>query len=268
MISADVIPNHNPHVRAHYHFLATGERRDANWYRTLNQQDEVEDTSNLMGIFDLMNPNADGDAVQDDGGESAHIGEADHEADDCDDEREDDDDDEIDENKSVNDDDENEDVLKNNFLTAIEAFSEDEIKRVESDFHSYKKSVTSFTKKLQNVETMKAETFTKALHSFQSEIIAATRSQEKRSTDTRAKRVQIETRIQSSWVNGISKRSSTKRRSGSKEETWRTCSFCLPKSKKMKKAHHHSLSKSVSANRGAEKRTEMEIYFVPFPYIL
>ena len=69
-----------------------------------------------------MKPNADSDAVQDDVGESAHIGEADHEADDCDDERENDDDDEIDENESVNDDDENEDVLKNNFLTAIEAF--------------------------------------------------------------------------------------------------------------------------------------------------
>ena len=129
----------------------------------------------------------------------AHIGEADHEADDCDDEREDDDDDEIDENESVNDDDENEDVLKNNFLTAIEAFSEDVIKRVESDFYYYKKSVTSFTKKFQNVEIMKAE------------------------ADTRAKHVQIETLIQSSLVNGISKRSSTKRRSGSKENTWITC---------------------------------------------
>ena len=48
---------------------------------------------------------------------------------------------------SVNDDDENKDVLKNNFLTAIKAFSEDVIKRVESDFYYYKKSVTSFTKK-------------------------------------------------------------------------------------------------------------------------
>ena len=83
-----------------------------------------------MGIFDFMKPNADRDAVQDDGGESAHIGEADHEADDCDDEREDDcddereddDDDENDGNECVNDDDENEDVLKNNFPTAIEAF--------------------------------------------------------------------------------------------------------------------------------------------------
>ena len=166
VVSADVIPNHNPNVRAHYHFLATGERRVANWYRAFNQQDEVEDTSNLMGIFDFMKPNADSDAVQDGRGESAHISEAYHEADDCDDEREDDDDDEIDENESVNDDDENEDVLKNNFLTAIEAFTEDIIKQVESDFHYYKKSVTSFTKKLQNVETMKAETFTKALHSF------------------------------------------------------------------------------------------------------
>ena len=63
VVSADVIPNHNPHVRAHYHFLATGERRDANWYRALNQQDEVEDTTNLMGIFDFMKPNADRDAV-------------------------------------------------------------------------------------------------------------------------------------------------------------------------------------------------------------
>ena len=102
---------------------------------------------------------------------------------------------------SVNDYDENEDVLKNNFLTAIEAFSEDAIKRVESDFYYYKKSVTSFTKKFQNVETMKAE------------------------TDTRAKHVQIETLIQSSWVNGTSKRSSTKRCSVSKEKTWRTCFF-------------------------------------------
>ena len=99
VVCADVIPNHNPHVRAHYHFLATGERRDANWYRALNQQDEVEDTSNLTGIFDFMKPNADRDAVQDDGSESAHIVEADLEADDCDDEREDDDDDEIDENE-------------------------------------------------------------------------------------------------------------------------------------------------------------------------
>ena len=74
VLSADVIPNHNPQVRAHYHFLATGERRDANWYRALNQQDVVEDTSNLTGIFDFMKPNADSDAVQDDGGESAHIG--------------------------------------------------------------------------------------------------------------------------------------------------------------------------------------------------
>ena len=31
-------------------------------------------------------------------------------------------------------------------------------------------------------------------------------------------------------------------------------SFCLPKSKKVKKVHPHSLSKSVSANRGAEKK--------------
>ena len=80
----------------------------------------------------------------------------------------------------MNDDDENEDVLKNNFLTAIEAFSEDVIKGAESDFHWYKKSVTSFTKKLQNVETMKAETFTKVLHSFQSEIIVATKKDRKK----------------------------------------------------------------------------------------
>ena len=37
-------------------------------------------------------------------------------------------------------------------------------------------------------------------------------------------------------------------------------SFCLPKSKKVKKVHPHSLSKSVSANRGAEKSTEMNRY--------
>ena len=37
----------------------------------------------------------------------------------------------------VNDDDENDDVLKNNFLTAIDAFSEVVIKRVESEFHYY-----------------------------------------------------------------------------------------------------------------------------------
>ena len=80
---------------------------------------------------------------------------------------------------SVNDDDENEDVLKNNFLT----IDFQKFKRVESDFHYYKKSVTSFTKKLQNVETMKAETFTKALHSFQSEIIAATKKVARKKVD-------------------------------------------------------------------------------------
>ena len=84
---------------------------------------------------------------------------------------------------SVNGDDENEDVLENNFFTAIEAFPDDVIKRVESDFHYYKKIVTSFTKKLQNVETMKAETSTKALHSFQSEIIAATKKGRKKKVD-------------------------------------------------------------------------------------
>ena len=68
---------------------------------------------------------------------------------------------------------------------------------------------------------MKAETFTKALHSFQSDIIVATKKGRKKKDRLIhvQKHVQIETLIQSSWVKGISKRSSTKRRSGSKVKT-------------------------------------------------
>ena len=117
VISADVIPNHNPHVRAFYRSLATGESRDANWYRSLNEQDEVENSIQSMGVFDFMKPNAEEDIedvslddnVEDDDQEE-------NEGDDMADENE------REKESEKGDDLENHDLVKNTFLTTIQRF--------------------------------------------------------------------------------------------------------------------------------------------------
>ena len=53
--SLDTLFNATPRLRAFYHFLATGESRDANWYRGLADADEISNATTVTsGLFYFM----------------------------------------------------------------------------------------------------------------------------------------------------------------------------------------------------------------------
>ena len=179
VLSTDIVPGKDPRMRAYYHFLATGEKKDANRYRYLFEQQEVEGISQFIEVFDFMNPSADeevaGAAADRNIVENDELQNKESETTDFDDAHNNDD--------NIHDNDDNiqdYDRVKNNFLIAIEAFSEEVVKRLENDFHYYEKSVTLFTKGTQNVENIRAEAFKKALPSFGSENPSSTRKGRKK----------------------------------------------------------------------------------------
>ena len=283
LASTDVIPNHSPHLRAFYHFLGTGESRDANWYRSLTEQDEVEDaTPKTMGIFDFMKPptagepsteDDDDDANENEGGNDGDIrDEVDDEFEDEDfeegtnvgDIREESDDEEDTDDVDDEDTDEGSDSnignaleqVKHEFMTAIASFSDDVLKRLENDFRCYQKPVVSFTKNIRNIGTMKTENFKTALYSFNKDMVGATKKGRKKKgriihiQKTAVSRRTFKARGSTSSRKGRPRKDvviPTKRKGD-------PVSYCLPKQKKTKKANPHCLSNSVAANRGAEKK--------------
>ena len=103
---------------------------------------------------------------------------------------------------------------------------------------------------------MKAETFKKALHSFHSEMVGSTKKGRKK----KGRLIHVQNTSKSRRA--FKARGSTGCRKGRPQKDVvatmkrprEPVSFCIPKRKRVKKAHPHSLSKSVDANRAAEKK--------------
>ena len=53
LIPSDLIPEQDPRVRAFYHYLATGKQQNANWYRSLTQQDAIGECKLLSNPMPL-----------------------------------------------------------------------------------------------------------------------------------------------------------------------------------------------------------------------
>jgi len=153
-------------LRAFYHFLATGESRDANWYRGLADADEISNATTVTsGLFDFMK--------EDEGPEES--GENTEDTDKETDEERNETDEETNETGEETNGIEEEDTgewkngekslvqLSAEFETEIEMFKSSVIERLEQDFAHNVAVITAFTKGLSHVRKMNGENFKTSL---------------------------------------------------------------------------------------------------------
>ena len=139
------------------------------------------------------------------------------------------------------------------FETGLQRFSENVKGRLEGDFDYYEKSVIHFTKNLGTLDKSTPGMFTKAMYSFTKEINFSAAKGRKSGrhigvNNTHKSRRAFKVRGSGSAPKGRpTKNTQPKKRSG--EPT-----ACVLPLKSQKTKHPRNLTKSVEANRAAEKK--------------
>ena len=160
-ISADLIPENDPRIRAFYHYLATGTRQNTSWYRQLDQENvNDEDFSGAADVFGFMRMQnlTHHLSTQDDANFSA-----DSVANDI-----------MDESIGTNVELDSElslntETIKEEFITAIVDFKDEILKRFEEDPTNYSKCMKSFTKQLKAASVSSHSVLQKTMFSFNEE---------------------------------------------------------------------------------------------------
>ena len=146
------------------------------------------------------------------------------------------------------------DEVVSNFGNAMAMFSEEVVNRLREEPEYYQKAVSAFTKSLDTIKNSKSEPFKSALFSFTKEVNHSVKKGRKKTS----RRINVQSTAKSRRLYKARGNSSKKGRPPTiilpKKRSSEIVSHCLPKFKKVRKSHPHSLSKSVSANRAAEKK--------------
>ena len=251
IVTSDTIPSSDSHsdsqLRGFYHFLATGVHKSNDWYRplVLPLEDDLNNEFNCTKIFDFMKLKSDTlNKTHDthDSGNSLpapNVYDSDGDA-------------IISGNESL------ENVSKaeliSEFKSCMEDFSHDISHMIENceDVEYFRKPIKRFMKNLDAARRSNAPTIVKALYAFGNEINFSMRRGKsgrkiKINNTNKARRV---FKIRGSCAAPKGRPTKTVKRNKRKSEI----NMCVLPVKKRKKKNPHSLSKSVAANRAAEKK--------------
>ena len=234
--SPDIIPHNNPKVRALYYYLATGEEKDASWFRSLKDVEVDDNISPMVDVFSFMRQPTESIVAEnfqtrgDDAIEDENVTHSDVDM-------------------------EVVEETKEHFENAIDNFKEAILQRIDEDSNSYIKCVRSFTHQLDRASSLNHAALQKALYTFVDDSTMPKKVGRKK----RKRNISVQNTSKSRRI--YKHRGSQKAQVGRPQKHVRQPKVVegityhsLPTGRKRKRKHPHSLASAVKANRAAEKK--------------
>ena len=247
--SPDVIPHTNPKIRALYYYLATGEERDASWFRSLRDTDVDDTLSTSADVFASMrtttSKSSSSSHISKNAANTAAITPSMMIEDPC---------------ERVSDNDVDNNVVQNtkaDFVDAIETFKDFILGKIDAYPMDYVKPVQSFSEQLKRSPNISQGMLKKSLFEFVDDNATPSkvgRRKRKQAKDINPQKTAKSRRLYKSRGSKSAQKGRPRKHITQPKRIEDNTYHCLPTGKRRVKKHQHNISASVSANRSSEKK--------------